>query len=375
MTGSFVRQERYKIEKKLVLENIRRVFFACLACVAIVPIMLLLNKNSVSEFAEIEHGVLVCFEIFSMIGVVISFMALRSRDIRLSKMMYRSFWLLFELFSFVIIYADKVSGAGFSFYATMTAVLFLVPAVSMTEQVYYVVLMAVYSVFMAIKFKLGYTEIFNMSIAAALMFTLSRLSYSRLEERFTLVEHEREVRDGESIDALTGLLNRKGLEKRAYASISSCISAKRRISLLMIDIDDMSKYNDSFGPDHGDECIKAVSGLVKQIVLRNTDTICRLSGGRFLVFMEGGNDMEPVTLAEKVRTNVERKRIPHGRRASNSFVTVSIGVASCIPRSESDFSELYDEAEDSLFEGKERGKNVTVYEEQVYGQYKKKAAY
>ena len=85
--------------------------------------------------------------------------------------------------------------------------------------------------------------------------------------------------------------------------------------------------------------------------------------------------MEPLALAEKVRQNVERKRIPHGRRAANSFVTVSLGVASCVPKSEGDFSELYDEAEDALFDAKERGKNVTVYDEQVYGQYRKKAAY
>lgn len=375
MAGSFVRQEQNKINKKLVLENIRRVFFACLACVAIVPVMLLLKKNSTSEFAEIEHGVLICFEIFSAIGVVVSYYAVRVRDIPLSKMVSRSFWLLFELFSFVIIYADKVSGADFSFYSTMTVALFIVPAISVSEQIYYLVLLAVYSVFMALKFNLTGIEIFNMCVSVGMLFTMSRLSYTRLMERFKLMEHEREVRDGEAIDSLTGLLNRKGLEKRAYAALPACINNRRRISLLMVDIDEMGKYNDSFGPDYGDECIKEVSKLVKQIVLRNTDTICRLSGGRFLVYMEGGNDMEPVTLGEKVRTNVERKRIAHGRRASNMFVTVTVGVASCIPKSEADFSELYDEAEDSLFEGKERGKNVTVYEEQIYGQYRKKASY
>ena len=122
-----------------------------------------------------------------------------------------------------------------------------------------------------------------------------------------------------------------------------------------------------------DECIRQVSDIIRQTILRNTDTICRLDGGRFIAFMEGGSDMEPVALAEKVRANVERKRIPHGRRAANPFVTVSIGVASCIPRYENSFTELYDEAEDALFEAKERGRNVTVYDEQVYGNYSRKA--
>lgn len=368
-------QEEYKLKRKLVLENIRRVFLASLACVALIPVLLLINKYSTSEFAEINHGALVCFEIFSGITLVSSFIALKNRDINLSKLIYRTFWFLFETFAFVLIYSDKISGAGFTFYTVTVVALFLIPAMAVSEQVYYIVALLVYSVFMEVKFGINYSEIFNLAVTDVLLITMSRLTYTRLVERLTLREQEREHRDNEALDALTGLLNRKGFEQRVYSELHHCISSRRRISLLMIDVDDMGRYNDSYGSDHGDECIRSVSELVKTIILRNTDTICRLNGGRFLVFMEGGNDMEPVALAEKVRQNVERKRIPHGRRATNDFVTVSIGVASCIPKSESDFSELYDEAEDALFEAKEQGKNVTVYDEQIYGRYQRRAAY
>ena len=83
--------------------------------------------------------------------------------------------------------------------------------------------------------------------------------------------------------------------------------------------------------------------------------------------------MEPVRLAEKIRTVIEQKRIPQGRRAVNPFVTVSIGAASCIPRFEKDYNETYDEAEEALYSAKDQGRNITVYEEQVFGAFKKVA--
>lgn len=373
MSNRFSRQEEYRIKRKLVFENIRRVFFASVACLVLVPVLMLIYKSAEYPFADTIRGALVFFEIFSAITAGISYTAIRTKDVKLSSLVYRSFWLLFELFSFVVIYSDRLNGSGFTFYAVMSIALLIVPAMNVSEQLYYLVLLAVYSVFMGIKFGISVNEIYNQSLTVALLFTISRLLYSGLEEKFVLREHVKSAIDNESIDQLTGLLNRDGMEKRAYASISSCISGKRRISILMIDIDDMCKYNDSYGSEHGDECIKAVSILIKQIVLRNTDTVCRLDGGRFLVYMEGGNDMQPVSLAEKVRNHISDKRIPQGRRAANKFVTVSIGVASCIPRSENDFSDIYDEAEDALYSAKEQGKNLTVYEEQIFGQYKRTA--
>ncbi len=374
MSNLIGRQEEYKTRKKLVLENVRRVFFTSLVCAVLLPIMLLINKRSVSEFAPIAGGMMTAAEIFSVLTIVMSFIAMRNRDIRLSTVVYRTFWLIFEAICFVLTYSDKVSGHGMTFYSILAVALFMVPVMQFTEQLYYIIVLAVYSVFFSLKFNTGIAEIFNMLVLVGLTVAMSRVLFARFTESMSMKEREREIKDNEAIDPLTGLLNRKGLEKHIDEEMRDCIRGRRRASILMIDIDEMSKYNDSFGIERGDECIRAVAEYIRQIILRNTDTICRLSGGRFIVFMEGGSDMEPVSLAEKIRSNIERRRIPQGRRASNPFLTVSIGVASCIPKYESSFTEMYDEAEDALFEAKERGRNVTVYDEQVYGQYSGKAA-
>ena len=356
------------------MENVRRVFFTSLVCAVLLPIMMFINKKSASEFAPIAGGMMTAAEIFSVRTIGMSFVAMKNRDIKLSTVVYRTFWLIFEAICFVLTYSDKVSGHGMSFYSILAVALFMVPVMQFTEQLYYIVVLAVYSVFLSLKFQTGIAEIFNMLVLVGLVVAMSRVLFARYMESMSMKEREREIKDNEAIDPLTGLLNRKGLEKHIDEEMRDCIHGRRRASILMIDIDEMSKYNDSFGIERGDECIRTVAEYICQIILRNTDTICRLSGGRFIVFMEGGSDMEPVSLAEKIRSNIERRRIPQGRRASNPFLTVSIGVASCIPKYESSFTEMYDEAEDALFEAKERGRNVTVYDEQVYGQYSGKAA-
>ncbi len=375
MNERLMRQEEYKVSQKLVYENIRRVLFASLICVFAIPVLMLVNYffPISPELSGLVKGFLTGAELVSVAFIAISFFAMRSREQKMMRMVYRSFWLFFEAFAFIIIYADTMGGSRLGYYAVMLSVLLLVPIMTVSELMYYMVIQTVYVVFLSVKFGTTANDVFNLVVLNAVLFAASRIIYGLQRERLVLREKVKSVKDGAMTDPMTRLLNRKGLEKKVYSYIGQCIKDRRRISVLMIDIDDMKWYNSDFGNERGDECIKSVASVISQVVLRNTDVVCRLSGGKFLVYMEGGNDMEPLSLAEKVRTTIERKRIPQSRRAANPFVTVSIGVASVIPRGESDFSEIYDEAEDSLYEAKERGKNITVYDEQIYGQFTRKA--
>ncbi len=376
MSNPISRQENLIAESRLVFERLRRVFFASAVCVLVLPILMLVNKFSNSEFAPVAKSMMIVFEIFSAVAVGMSYIGMANKEPHFAKMVYRLFWLLFETFSFVMIFANYLMGAGFSFYGILCVGIFLVSGLSLSEQKYYIVLLGVYSLFMSLNFKLNATEITNMLMLAGSMFALSRISYRNLVEKIKISEREKATRASSSNDNLTGLLNNSGFEKRAFEELGGCIRSHKRASILMIDIDDMGKYNDSFGMDRGDECIRTVAEVVKHVALRNTSTISRLDGGRFLLFVSGGNDMDPLDLAEKIRTNVERKRIPHGRRAENSFVTVSVGVASCMARSDRDYYELYDEAHEEMIEAKENGKNITIYNNLIYGQYKQsKVAY
>ncbi len=373
MGNRFRRQEEMKIRKTVAAENIRRVFFASLVCAVILPVYILINKKVGVEGASIVNGALTAFEIIYLIGAGIAFIAIRNNDTHMSVLMYRTFWIVLEITSFIAIYSSMHDGAGLTLYAAMLAAVMLVPIMSLNEQMYYIMLEAVFVIFLEIKFKGSGISIYNLIILNGLFFALSRVLYKQHCENIAYKERLSEKNDNEGNDELTGLLNHRGLEKRTFDLTRECIRDKRRLSVLMIDFDDLQCYNDTFGAERADDCIRTIADLILQVSLRNTDLICRLYGGKFLLCMQGGDDMEPVRLAEKIRTVIEQKRIPQGRRASGQFVTVSIGAASCIPKTEKDYAETYDEAEEAMYCAKDQGRNVTVYEEQIFGAYKRAA--
>ncbi|MCR5686358.1 MAG: GGDEF domain-containing protein [Lachnospiraceae bacterium] len=369
MSRHYSRQDSMRLNRRLMAENIRRIFLTSLACIIILPVYMAVYKHSGTDIARLVSGACIVFEVIYLVAAGFSFYLMRYKDEQLSNIVYRSFWLMFEVTSFIIIFANATDGAGLNLYAVMLAAVMLVPFMSAKDQIYVMSLQALFAVFMLIKFGAGGSAILNVILLNGLLYGLSRLIYGLYCDNFMMKETLLEKSENEFNDDLTGLLNHRGLERRTFDLTRECMREKRRLSLLMIDFDDLQSYNDTYGTERADACIRRISDIIKQVSLRNTDLICRLYGGRFLVCLEGGDDMEAVRLAEKIRTCIEDKRIPQGRHADNKFVTVSIGAASCLPRHEKDYAETYDEAEEAMRAAKEEGKNLTVYEEQVYGAY------
>lgn len=368
MPAGLNRQEQNKLNNRLVLENIRRVLFASLASIVVIPILLVLNKYFADDaIAQTMSGALTIFEVISVLSVIMSYMLLQSKNIAACKLAYRSFWVVFEIFSFLVVYSNIMSGARTTFYAIMLAALMLAPIMGMGEQMYYIVIQLVYAAFLLVKFGVNMNDVVNVAILNIAFFGASRIIYRSQIERYALRARQKEANETAHLDRLTGLLNRDGLEKRLSSVVDDCVRSHKRISLLLVDIDELSEYNSAFGNSRGDDCIRVVSGEIRKMSMRNTDILARLEAGRFVIVLEGGDDIGPVRLAERIRQAVYGRRIIQSRHASTECVSVSIGVASGVPRSQREFYDLYDEADDALLEAKERGRNVTIYDEQMYG--------
>lgn len=368
MPAGMNRQEENRMRNRLVLVNIRRVLFASVAGLFVIPVLLILNKNFADPaIAETMRGALIIFELLDLMSVVMSYMLLQSKNITACTVAYRTFWLVYEVFSFLIVYSNIMSGAKTTFYAVMLATLTLAPIMSMGEQMYYLVLQGVYAIFVMVNFGVNMNDVVNVAILNVLFIAMSRLMYKSQIERYSLKAKQKEASDTAHLDRLTGLLNRDGLERRLSDVVNNCVRSHKRLSIIMADIDELGEYNTAFGNGRGDDCIRVVAGEIRKMSMRSTDILARLEAGRFVIVFEGGDDIEPVRLAERIRQAVYGRRIIQSRHASTECVSVSIGVASSVPRSERDFYDLYDEAEDSLLEAKERGRNVTIYDEQMYG--------
>ncbi|MCR4992377.1 MAG: GGDEF domain-containing protein [Lachnospiraceae bacterium] len=362
------RQENMKVLARLSLENIRRAFFTAAVCAGLIPVLLVINIISLGDqtVGSILTGMFIVCEILDVIFAVVAFFAMKNRDDELSLKTYRMFWIFFELFSFLLIYANKLAGTGSTFYSVMLIVLMLVPALEPMEMMYGIAAEAVYILFLFMRFGTNGFEVFNVLLMNVLLYLMSRYLFKHTIEHIRLKERVKDSDGGADVDKMTGLLSRKGFERRAYQSIMASVRARKRFSILMIDIDGLQAYNNEYGTKRGDSLICAIGELIRSAVVKNTDIVARLDGGKFIVCMEGAHGKDDEKLAGKVKEYIDRKRIPGAKDRKNRFVTVSIGVATTMPTVDNDYYELYDAAEDSMFAAKDMGGDTIVSDNETY---------
>ena len=156
-------------------------------------------------------------------------------------------------------------------------------------------------------------------------------------------------------DALTGLLNRRYLEKRLVEEIQRSKRHRFPMSLMMLDVDEFKSYNDMFGHPAGDAALKIVSNVL-QDVLRGADVAARYGGEEFAVLLPQTTSTEAAVIAERLRQRIEHTEFPKRR------VTVSIGIASCSSEIETP-ADIVGAADHALYEAKNHGRNnVRIYD-------------
>lgn len=149
-----------------------------------------------------------------------------------------------------------------------------------------------------------------------------------------------------NIDALTNVSNRRGLTSKLHALQKE----DSEYAVLIVDVDDFKKINDTFGHVSGDEALTQIA-FTMQRALRKTDSLYRVGGEEFVVIIEHASLSESVYIAEKLRREVEEANIlPHTK------VTISIGVALSAQYGRDSFSQ----ADKHLYQAKRTGKNRVI---------------
>ena len=161
-------------------------------------------------------------------------------------------------------------------------------------------------------------------------------------------------------DGLTGLANRRRFDEMLDREWRRTARESGEISLLLLDIDHFKLFNDFYGHQSGDECLKEVGHALAKIARRSGDVCARYGGEEFAVILPSIDAMRAMPIAELMRAAVEaieikHEKVPYGR------VTVSVGVASIKPR---DFGarigDLVGAADRALYDAKRGGRNRTI---------------
>lgn len=158
-----------------------------------------------------------------------------------------------------------------------------------------------------------------------------------------------------SSDGLTGLANRRVFDETLEAEWRRAQRAGYAISVLMIDVDHFKRYNDAFGHQHGDQCLRRVASVLAESMSRAGDTVARYGGEEFVVILPATQKPGALEVAERIRAAVEALQMTHAGE-EDEVVTVSIGVATSNAMIDSPIT-LVASADDALYCAKEAGRN------------------
>ena len=157
-------------------------------------------------------------------------------------------------------------------------------------------------------------------------------------------------------DELTGLANRRYLNESLAVEWARAKRSDRSLALAMIDIDQFKYYNDHYGHQAGDDCLRRVARAIQSGAARAGDLVARYGGEEFLLILPDTDAAAAQLLAESVRKSVESLDLPHLRSPSGR-VTVSIGVAAMTGSLYEDANRLLGAADEALYRAKHGGRN------------------
>jgi diguanylate cyclase (GGDEF)-like protein/PAS domain S-box-containing protein len=164
-------------------------------------------------------------------------------------------------------------------------------------------------------------------------------------------------------DDLTGISNRRAFDGALVREWKRTLREGSQISLLLLDIDHFKEFNDQFGHQAGDDCLRAVASAVTGAV-RDTDIVARYGGEEIAVILPSTDIAGAVKLAEKVRSDVELLRFPYQRSSdSDGCLTASIGAATALARLGGTMKmpeSLLLAADNALYKAKGAGRNCVA---------------
>lgn len=192
---------------------------------------------------------------------------------------------------------------------------------------------------------------------------LAQLERDEAYRALAALKHQLEVKNAElqrlsTVDGLTGLANRRRFDE---VLDQECRRARREgmpLALIMTDVDFFKKYNDRYGHQGGDECLRRVAAVLAHGARRPADLAARYGGEEFALVLPHTNEEGAVAVAEGLRSGVAALNILHASSSAASYVTLSLGVAVAEPDSPAlEPQRLIERADAALYEAKRGGRN------------------
>jgi len=162
------------------------------------------------------------------------------------------------------------------------------------------------------------------------------------------------------LDDLTQVANRRRFDEAIRQEWQRLSRDRAQLSLIFCDIDYFKLYNDTYGHQAGDNCLRAVAETIRANCQRPGDFVARYGGEEFTVILPNTGPEGAGHLAEDIRKEIERLKIPHMQSQVSRYVTLSLGISCVFPSTDIPPETLIGAADKALYEAKNQGRNRTV---------------
>lgn len=359
--------EDYRTKVKLTSENMNRVRYTALVLVIFTPVVLLccLLGGIATETRGLVSLIFGGFEIIYFSYYVLAQLIFKKKEYMLIDVVRYSFWAMVVVFGLMVTFIGYLYNKDLSAYYVMLCALTVIALLSFKELIVYMSIQFAAITAMSVFFSMTFFQWLMILFANMIFFVASRKSRNAYAEVYTMKSKVRKVSKSAEEDPLTGLMNRRGLD-RVVEEVWAKNDSEVKVGLIIVDIDYFKLYNDNFGHPQGDVCLKKVSEVIRYYALQEGAVPSRIGGEEFVVFMNDISEKEIVVLAEKIRAGVENIKLEQSPTAPGKYVTISLGAAVKNCDREITFADLYDEADKALYRAKNSGKNITVYKNHLY---------
>lgn len=167
-----------------------------------------------------------------------------------------------------------------------------------------------------------------------------------------------------SVDGLTQVANRRCFDDRLNAEWQRLAREQAPLSLILCDVDYFKLYNDAHGHLAGDDVLRQVASAIIQASKCPADLVARYGGEEFAAILPNTDVDEAIVVARTIQTNINALQLPHLSSQVSEFITLSLGVATMIPHSQSSPATLIAVADQRLYQAKAQGKNCVVQMEE-----------
>ena len=162
-------------------------------------------------------------------------------------------------------------------------------------------------------------------------------------------------------DGLSGLYNRRMFDNLTNRLWLQAQRNKDPLQIILVDIDHFKAYNDLYGHQAGDNCIRRVAAIIARATKRPFDFCARYGGEEFALVLYAPSGTDATALPEQIRRETMALSIPHTHSESGGILTVSIGSATAEPDTKRSLAGLIQTADEALYRAKQLGRNRVLH--------------